>query len=818
MVGMRALDLSASLRMLILLGLSVAMVSAQAPKNVQRIEIQSEWGGLDTSQNAQVVIHAEKDGFFRNGERIAPELVNALVAALDAAQIPKPDIENLGITQLWLKDNLVSVEAGMYGTFPAALPSQKALFENTFTDPGKIAEILPSVFGFVVMDDYPLVSVKVFFADGSAAEARTNSQYTFMIPWQRSGDNKQESYNVAISRAVCGLLPKGTVNQDRLAGRRFAPELAQAVMSNIEPEWKMLGVEGRAGDALQALKSVYTVQSADINPYHDKEFGLSWKPKGPHETNLQAFLHKPGLPDNLSIHLVLLYNQNKVEGVDGFLKNADKYESLVLSVPWLNAFLRENPKLHAELYFVHRNSFGDHAMQTFALDMKARGREDLIEKVRSQQDQIALLNIEDADWLVFPDKHMMLWRYESQWGFLKWTSADFPPGLCGDYPSNFGGCSGREVTPEGNLSDAHIPRDEQCMEQHQSLRAGVALDESDLFPVMDRDRAGFIDHTGKVRIPLCFDKVGGFSEGLARFERDGKWGYIDTTGAVVITPKFSWAKEFHEGLANVQVTGERGDDDGLWGFIDKTGKIVIAPDYEVAFGGSYNNIGSDDHDDESFREGLALVTTNSKSGFINKSGKIVIPIQFAYAYPFSEGLAAAAVSSEPDSLWGFIDKTGNWAIAPQFDFVGYFSNNLAIVQRGHDCFYVNPAGQSVIHAAPPSPDNNCTDRSAAFSEGLASIKSGNVYGFIDASGKIVIKPQFEVTEPFSEGIAAVEKNGKWIYIDKTGKTVIVSHGYVPSEPFHHGLAFVRTEDMRYGYIDRSGKFVWKPTFLYGDTH
>jgi thioredoxin-related protein len=107
--------------------------------------------------------------------------------------------------------------------------------------------------------------------------------------------------------------------------------------------------------------------------------------------------------------------------------------------------------------------------------------------------------------------------------------------------------------------------------------------------------------------------------------------------------------------------------------------------------------------------------------------------------------------------------------------------------------------------------------SATFAEGLASFESGNLYGFMDSSGKIVIKPQFEMTYSFSEGIAAVKKNGKWIYIDKTGKTVINPDGYMPSGSIHHGLAFVRTEDMRYGYIDRSGNFVWKPTFLYANT-
>jgi hypothetical protein len=37
------------------------------------------------------------------------------------------------------------------------------------------------------------------------------------------------------------------------------------------------------------------------------------------------------------------------------------------------------------------------------------------------------------------------------------------------------------------------------------------------------------------------------------------------------------------------------------------------------------------------------------------------------------------------------------------------------------------------------------------------------------------------------------------------------------EDFHKGLAFVTTGDRCYGYIDRSGKYVWTPTALYADT-
>ena len=56
----------------------------------------------------------------------------------------------------------------------------------------------------------------------------------------------------------------------------------------------------------------------------------------------------------------------------------------------------------------------------------------------------------------------------------------------------------------------------------------------------------------------------------------------------------------------------------------------------------------------SFSEGLACVKLNGKCGFIDKSGKEIIPCIYDVAYEFSDGL----VGVELNGKWGFIDKSG----------------------------------------------------------------------------------------------------------------------------------------------------------------
>ena len=330
--------------------------------------------------------------------------------------------------------------------------------------------------------------------------------------------------------------------------------------------------------------------------------------------------------------------------------------------------------------------------------MRFRDRPDLIEQVRAQQQDIVLLIVgntySETYWILFPDKHVLLWRFGGPSGLLKWTAADFPAGECAEYKMNHGGCSGGEITPEGGLAAARTPRDQLCMASNRAKGSATAADEP-LFPVEDRGRGGFIYKTGGIAIPLCFDAVGDFAEGLARFERDQKWGYFDKAGTVVIEPRFLWAQEFSEGLARVQVSGSRLGIDAKWGFTDKTGAVVIDERKDQSFG-EHSNIGSDSAE-SAFHHGLALVDVGGKKGYIDKTGKIVIAPQFTYAYPFSEGLAAVTKSGSGDDGWGHIDTTGRWVVEPNFQWTSSFSGGLAPVNRTRNCGYVDVHGALVLH-------------------------------------------------------------------------------------------------------------------------
>ncbi len=58
------------------------------------------------------------------------------------------------------------------------------------------------------------------------------------------------------------------------------------------------------------------------------------------------------------------------------------------------------------------------------------------------------------------------------------------------------------------------------------------------------------------------------------------------------------------------------------------------------------------------------------------------------------------------------------------------------------------------------------------SDYLFSVYLKGKYGYINCAGNMTITPQFDLAHEFHEGLAAVEINDKWGFIDKTGKIVI----------------------------------------------
>ena len=144
-----------------------------------------------------------------------------------------------------------------------------------------------------------------------------------------------------------------------------------------------------------------------------------------------------------------------------------------------------------------------------------------------------------------------------------------------------------------------------------------------------------------------------------------------------------------------------------------------------------------------------------------------------------------------------------------YDSTGNFHEGLARFKKDEKYGFIDKTGKEVIKVK--------YEEVGSFHEGLAWFYKNGKYGFTDKTGKEVIKAKYEEVRNFHEGLAYVKKDGKSCYIDKTGKEVIKVK-YENVGDFHEGLAWFE-EDENYGFMDKTGKKVTEAKYQdVGDFH
>jgi len=283
----------------ILLCLSLVTVTALAQSRpVNQIRIVSSWGGLGEGKQGEVVVTRKAGAYLADGEKIPDDLIANFLFAIEAPVVAKPNLANLGITQKWLNANAekaIKEYAEKY--FSRAAKNQQALYFSSFKNPKFIERVLPNIFNSLHTDDYPRVEIEITSTDGRVTKVSSEAQPLFMLPWVISrGGRTLKTYNANIARAVASLMPDKFANKRRLAGELFGYELAKAVMYEIKDRWELLNVENKAKPYLDQLRERFTVMNAEINDYHNVDYGKEWVNGAPTETNLHATLRRRDFP------------------------------------------------------------------------------------------------------------------------------------------------------------------------------------------------------------------------------------------------------------------------------------------------------------------------------------------------------------------------------------------------------------------------------------------------------------------------------------------------------------------------------------------
>lgn len=433
------------------------------------------------------------------------------------------------------------------------------------------------------------------------------------------------------------------------------------------------------------------------------------------------------------------------------------------------------------------------------------------------------------------------------------------------------------------------------------------------FGVVDASGVWVIDPVYNF-LRLCDDGSVQYSDAI------GNFGFLNPDGTIMLRAQYEYASRMTDGVAvigepiksDVNVYNSRRTyriTAGKYDIIDRTGKKINSNPYELIREFSegraaFNKDGL--WKQKRYSESARLV--GGKWGFLDRNGKEIVEAKYDYVYDYKNGKAkvrsgvrvfwidvdgkeCAAPGPNPPKeftiycelgFYGYLDLKGNWAIEPQYFSAKEFSEGLAAVMTlrasDMDCDNgLNDASDDFqnsrsVYSKPLSYllslgtnySEEFEDIPQAKKDSIRVADSTNaiyvrrLYGYIDATGNMILPAKYEVALPFHNGRAYVSFRGKWGVIDKKGNWIFapvlewpdelaqlnpeyeyefarrfhdpnsqvltmrqeaVAHRYdtkvqtsaLPLYSFYEGIGVILKYN-KYGFIDTTGKIIAPPIY------
>ncbi len=264
------------------------------------------------------------------------------------------------------------------------------------------------------------------------------------------------------------------------------------------------------------------------------------------------------------------------------------------------------------------------------------------------------------------------------------------------------------------------------------------------------------EETGAIVLPVVYDSISDFKDGLATVYQTYSKGTINSRGEMVNKAEYDFRMEYKVLIWDKEENLYRArkgtkPSDYKWGLLDEKGN-VIAP-FE------YDTIGR-------FIEGSAFVSKAIYNGAINNKGEMVG--RKSYNFQASKAPTEGLMPAKYKGLWGYADSLGNIVIPFSYDEAFNFRNGLAVVRLGDKHGAIDHNNKKVI-------DITFENISSFDEDGLARFKTKGKWGILHKDKGIIVPPKYESVSAFSNGVAIAiyhyGSNKVTLKIDKEGRTV-----------------------------------------------
>lgn len=339
-----------------------------------------------------------------------------------------------------------------------------------------------------------------------------------------------------------------------------------------------------------------------------------------------------------------------------------------------------------------------------------------------------------------------------------------------------------------------------------------------------------------------------FESGLSRVRAQSGWGLINAKGKEIVKSEYD---TIYPLIHNYRIAQKA----GKYGLLNHMGKLSILCKYDDCR--------------EYLNNGVFAFQLNGKWGFVSGNDEIRVQFKYDDLFQIEDSVFVAKINGYE----GLFDFEGKTIIKPEYDRILYkpfrVSGGVSYAKKGGNYAIINSKNElvskceysdfSIPHGSYITIKSFLHDRFCLVNwetgevtipygyEELGDVEEGVLYackndkfGYVSPQNEVVIPFQFADAEDFSEGLAMVGVNrgyyrtiwGDYLphtyygFIDKSGEFVIKptfpNQTFNPGSGFKEGLAVMGVENEDnvypdyYGYIDKTGKWVIKPIYKKAD--
>ncbi len=242
-------------------------------------------------------------------------------------------------------------------------------------------------------------------------------------------------------------------------------------------------------------------------------------------------------------------------------------------------------------------------------------------------------------------------------------------------------------------------------------------------------------------------------------ETDGTFTFLDDMGSPSLDGAFTYASSFSEGYAFVKNQHPDGSEKSF--IINKSGERQVYLDgVEMSSGiGKAKDKGGND-------VYLLACKVGEKYKYYDINGKEAFG-SYLFAGRFRNNVAAVKVA---ENQWKLIDGSGKPIVDKVFsdvvlnEFDECAPKGYIIAKSGKQYHIYDLKIQQIGSFA--------CDGAKAFVDDYAAFKRGDLWGFVDTTGKVIIEPQYEDAKSFSNDLGAVMVGGIWQLIGPDNEIVV----------------------------------------------